>query len=69
MRFADWLASSGMSQEAAAKALKITQGRVSQLIKGGWPGREVAARIKELSDGQVTPDDFLTEQNVAGAAE
>lgn len=50
-----------MSQEAAARELNITQGRVSQLVKGGWPGREVAAKIKELTGGQVTADDFLCE--------
>lgn len=59
MRFSDWLAASGMSQEAAARELDITQGRVSQLVKGGWPGRDVAAKIKELTGGQVTADDFL----------
>lgn len=61
MRFADWLSSTGMSQEAAAKELCITQGRVSQLVKGGWPGRDLALKIKEMTKGQVSADDFLSE--------
>lgn len=67
MRFAEWLATSGMSQEAAAKALNITQGRVSQLVKGGWPGRDVASRIRAMTDGQVTADDFLPESSEAAS--
>lgn len=61
MRFGDWLSKTGTSQEKAAEALGITQGRVSQLVLGGWPGREVMLRIRAFTKGEVTADDFLPE--------
>jgi transcriptional regulator with XRE-family HTH domain len=59
MRFGDWLTKTGTSQDAAAKALGVTQGRVSQLVLGGWPGRDLAMRICQLTAGDVTANDFL----------
>jgi DNA-binding transcriptional regulator YdaS (Cro superfamily) len=59
MRFGEWLSKTGTSQDAAAKALGVTQGRISQLVLGGWPGRKLAANIQELTKGDVTPGDFL----------
>lgn len=69
MKFADHLAQRGLSQEAAAKELGITQGRVSQLVKGGRPGWKLTARIKDWSGGRVTPDDWLSDDCVAEAAQ
>ena len=59
MRFGEWLSKTGTSQDAAAKALGVTQGRISQLVLGGWPGRDLAANIRKLTKGEVTSDDFL----------
>lgn len=65
MRFGEWLNKTGTSQDAAAKALGVTQGRISQLVLGGWPGRGLAKNIREFTKGDVTADDFLPAEVVS----
>lgn len=60
MRLADYLTETGTSRVAFAESVGISGGFVTQLCNGeAWPGRDVAARIKNATDGKVTPDDFL----------
>lgn len=61
MRLADWLAEAGITQEAFAKLIDVTQGRVSQLVRGdsGSPSLSLAMRIEEATEGKVKPIDLL----------
>jgi transcriptional regulator with XRE-family HTH domain len=59
MRLADWLKKEGKTQGEFADACGVSQGAISQLIAGGWISQGLAAKIKKLTKGQVTADDFL----------
>jgi predicted XRE-type DNA-binding protein len=59
MRLADWLKETGMAQDTFAAAIGVTQGRVSQLVRGGWPSADLALKIAIVTDGKVTANDFM----------
>lgn len=56
MRLGAWLAEKGVTQDAFAEKIGVTQGRVSQIVKGALPSLDLARRIKAATDGDV---DFL----------
>lgn len=59
MRLADWLKETGTAQDAFANAIGVTQGRISQLVRGGWPSADLALKIAAATDGKVTANDFM----------
>ena len=62
MRLSDWLKENpAISQAGLARDLKVTPGRVSQLLSDetAWPGRDLASRLSEITGGAVTPNDFI----------
>lgn len=60
MRLTEWFsAQPGLTQDALAKSLGVTQGRIAQLLGGDLPSMQLAIRIKEHTAGAVTPNDFL----------
>lgn len=60
MRFSVWFAAQeGLTQEAFAKEVGVTQGRIAQLLRGDVPSMTLAARIQKVTDGAVTPNDWL----------
>lgn len=61
MRLSEWLTNSGKSQTELARALGITQGRISQLIAGAQPSLELAIKIAVATGGRVQPQDFKGE--------
>ncbi len=58
MKLIEWLANNGTSQSELARQLKITQGRVSQLVAGAQPSLELAMRIAVATGQKVQPKDF-----------
>lgn len=62
MRLSDYLRETKTTQQTFAEAIGVTQGRVSQLIKGELPSFERAldlvGRISAATGGKVTADDF-----------
>lgn len=60
MKLADYIASKGMTRAAFADLAGIGRPYVTELCAGkSWPGREIAARIAEVTGGEVTANDFL----------
>jgi transcriptional regulator with XRE-family HTH domain len=60
MRFSDWFREQeGLTQDAFARSVGVTQGRIAQLLSGDTPSFDLAARIHNATDGTVTPNDFL----------
>jgi 3,4-dihydroxy 2-butanone 4-phosphate synthase/GTP cyclohydrolase II len=58
-----------LTQVEVAQRLGISQGHVSDLCNGRfWPSRGVAVRIWRLTEGAVTPNDFLTEMDLEEAS-
>jgi len=57
---AKWLFHANMTQGQAAKAMGITQGRVSQIVQGQWPSQKTAAKIARLTNHQVMPGDYVS---------
>lgn len=68
MKLADWIAESGLTQKAFAERVGVSQGRIAQIISGGYPRKGLAARIALATDGKVTANDFVADQpeKVAG---
>ena len=61
MQFSDWFRKQdGLTQEAFAKRVGVTQGRIAQILGGEIPSFDLAGRIKDATGGRVTPNDFLT---------
>ena len=58
MKLVDWLANSHTSQSELARQLGITQGRVSQIVRGESPSFDLAMKIQTITQGRVRPEDF-----------
>ncbi len=58
MKLPDWLDKTSTSQSALAKALGVSQGRVSQLIAGASPSLDLALKIASFTNNAVRPEDF-----------
>ena len=66
MRFAKWFGKQkGLTQQAFAASVGITQGRVAQLLKGDLPSMQLAFRITHATDGEVEPNDFFPQSDAA----
>ena len=59
MKLSSWLETAGLNQSELARELGITQGRVSQLIAGGKPSLDLAARIQSITANKVRLADFV----------
>lgn len=61
MKLADYLRENGITRSAFAEEIGVSQSLVTQLCQDEvWPGREVARRISDATNGEVTPNDFLS---------
>lgn len=58
MKLPDWLDKTSTSQSALAKAIGVSQGRVSQLIAGAPPSLDLALKIATFTNNAVRPEDF-----------
>ncbi|WP_029350514.1 3,4-dihydroxy-2-butanone-4-phosphate synthase [Bosea sp. 117] len=61
MKLADWLGTTGMTRSAFARAAGLSPATITALCKDetAWVSREAAGRIASVTDGAVTPNDFL----------
>jgi 3,4-dihydroxy 2-butanone 4-phosphate synthase/GTP cyclohydrolase II len=63
MTFAAWVEQQQLSKSEVGRQLGISPGHVSDLCAGRfWPSRKVAIKIWRLTDGAVTPNDFLSDE-------
>ncbi len=73
MNLAQWLAKTGTTQTQLAKSLGITQGRVSQLLKGAEPSLDLVKKISQVTNNDVRADEFLeadmTDENTLDTVE
>jgi 3,4-dihydroxy 2-butanone 4-phosphate synthase/GTP cyclohydrolase II len=70
MKLEDWLTREGKRASAFARDVGVTPATISGLCRGDrWLGKDVAQKIYDATNGEVTPTDFmLIETDVAGAA-
>ncbi|HEY7765696.1 MAG TPA: 3,4-dihydroxy-2-butanone-4-phosphate synthase [Aestuariivirgaceae bacterium] len=66
MNLEKWLEGSGLTQAELARALGITQGRISQVLAGGRPSLDLAQRIQALTKNKVRPEDFVEQRGQHG---
>lgn len=62
MKLAAWRKSKGLTQWALAQALGCSQSYVSQIERAHdalMPGKDMLAKIYELTGGEVQPNDFV----------
>jgi transcriptional regulator with XRE-family HTH domain len=60
MRFSVWFSTQeGLTQEAFAKSVGVTQGRIAQILTGDMPSMALAFEIMKATGGAVTPNDFI----------
>lgn len=63
MRLSDWLRITKTRRGEFAARIGVSAGYVTQLCNHHvWPGKDVASRIREATNGDVTADDFLPER-------
>ena len=70
MKLAVWRKKEGLTQWALARALDCSQSYVSQIERAHnalMPGKDMLARIYELTGGEVQPNDFVDLPVLAGA--
>lgn len=68
MRFSDWFAAQpGLTQEAFARRVGVTQGRIAQVLDGDLPSFKLALAIEAETAGSVTPNDFARPREEARA--
>jgi 3,4-dihydroxy 2-butanone 4-phosphate synthase/GTP cyclohydrolase II len=60
-KLGEWLEATNTKRSAFAAAIGVSPAYVTLLCSDApaWPGREVAAKIREATGGAVTADDFL----------
>ena len=58
MKLAEWLNNSRTSQSELARRIGVTQGRISQLVKGALPSLELAMKIAAATGNRVRPEEF-----------
>lgn len=63
MRLGDWLKQNKCSQQKCADKVGVSQGRISQIVKGDpRVPLELAAKISAFTDGEVEIADLLPER-------
>jgi len=58
MKLANWLKGTGTTQAAFAKAIGVSQGRISQIVKGEAPSLDLAMKIESMTRGKVRIGDL-----------
>lgn len=62
MRLSEFMAANAVSDEDLAAKAGCSRVTISRIRRGvAEPSLRLAARIKEITKGAVTPNDFLTE--------
>lgn len=63
MTLREFLKSTGMRQSDFAERIGRSASYVSMVASGQiWPSRDAVLAIQRATDGQVTPNDLLTEE-------
>ncbi|HEY7747619.1 MAG TPA: 3,4-dihydroxy-2-butanone-4-phosphate synthase [Aestuariivirgaceae bacterium] len=68
MKLGEWLERSGFTQVELARALGVTQGRISQVLAGAKPSFDLASRIQSITKNKVRPEDFIEAAALSGQA-
>ena len=69
MKLVDYLLANNIRRTDFADMVGVSQSYVTQLCQGQiWPGREIVTKILEVTDGQVTPNDFVETSAVTNAS-
>jgi len=56
----EWLKATNTRRNAFAREIGVSPSYVTQLCAGTiWPGRDVIARIRDATGGEVTANDFM----------
>lgn len=68
-RLNDWLKKTGMRRGDFAKAIGVVPSYVTLLCseEPAWPGRDIAAKIREVTKGAITANDFLPSKTRAAS--
>lgn len=65
MRLGKYLEQTGQTQQAFAQKVGLTQGRISQIIRGGTNDATTARAIERATDGAVTIAELIPPEPVA----
>jgi transcriptional regulator with XRE-family HTH domain len=59
MKLGEWLSRKGMSQQAFAETIGVSQGAVARFVLGTRrPTKQTVEKIDEVTNGEVSPIDF-----------
>lgn len=60
MKLSEWLTENRVSRAEFARQVGVSGAAITQWCDGSiYPSREMAERIVEVTNGSVTPNDFL----------
>lgn len=66
MKLADWLKSQNMTHDDLARQLGCDRSSVTKWVGGRLPrNKDVLKRIRELTDGKVTANDFVSDEEAS----
>ena len=66
MRLSEYLALQKIKPSEFARRIEVSRAAVARYISGDrFPEPSVLIRIRDVTDGDVTPDDFLSEVEAA----
>ncbi len=70
-RLNEWLTATNTKRTDFAKAIGVVPSYVTLLCsdKPAWPGRDIATKIRDVTEGAVTPDDFLPPKTASADSE
>jgi hypothetical protein len=68
-RLSEWLKRTGTKRGDFARVIGVAPSYITLLCSEtpAWPGRDIAARIREATSGEITADDFLPPTTGAAA--
>lgn len=60
MKLETYLKENGLTDEAFGSLASLSQSQISRIKRGkSWPTKEAMERIFTVSNGEVTPNDFV----------
>lgn len=65
MNLAKYLAENGIKPAAFSREINVSRAAVSRYVSGRVPKGEILQRIRTVTKGKVTPNDFLPQAEAA----
>lgn len=63
MKLRDWRKNRNLTMAQAVEVLGLSQPSISRIERGEqWPDKDTMQQIMDRTDGEVTPNDFMSDE-------